>query len=241
MITMTIGQRNPSISVKSLLSIINPNRWEPLDTALTAKVTGARKNGATATFRRMLGIHDLAYGPRYHTIIGEVLINNIEGVRVARCYDVFVQRVKPTRGGHRFFWRTFPMSATDAEILDSASKEVSARAFLSTRTGGTAPAATVPRAMSESELGEAANLLFGQCKTEATTPQAAKPTPSPSAPVAPPVDQPQPIKLAVDVKAMSDDDLIAAIKSRRKVLTALEYERDLRVRSATNLIAKLKA
>lgn len=237
---MTIVQRNPSISVKSLLSIISTNKWEPLDTALTAKVTGAHKNGATATFRRMLGIHDLAYGPRYHTIIGEVLINNIEGVRVARCYDVFVQRVKPTRGGHRFFWRTFPMSATDAEILDSASKEVSARAFLSTRSGGTAPAATVPRSMNETELSEAANLLFGQRKTEATAPQAAKPAPSPSAPAAPPIDQPQPMKLAVDVKAMSDDDLIAAIKSRRQILIALEHERDCRIRSATNLIERLK-
>ena len=161
MTTMTIGQRNPSISVKSLLSIINPNRWEPLDTALTAKVTGARKNGATATFRRMLGIHDLAYGPRYHTIIGEVLINNIEGVRGARCYDVFVQRVKPTRGGHRFFWRTFPMSATDAEILDSASKEVSARAFLSTRTGGTAPAATLADASSSVDTVDFGYQPFG--------------------------------------------------------------------------------
>jgi hypothetical protein len=212
---MNAGQRNPSISIKSLLSIISTSAWEPLDTQVTAKVTGTHKNGATAVFRRMLGINDPGYGSHYRTIIGEVLVDNIEGVRVARCYDVFVQRAKPIRGGHRFFWRIFPMSATDAEILASARKEVSSRAFMKN-----AAIRPEPRCVPVS--------LF---------------VAPPAATVAPPVGATQASPALAPVTSignMTNDELIAKIKALWSDLEALEAERDARLQAAADLIERLK-
>ena len=213
--------RNPSISIKSLLSIISTSKWEPLDTEVTSKVTGTHKRGATASFRRMLGIDDLCYGPNYHTIIGQVLISNIEGVRVARCYEVFVQRAKPVRGGHRFFWRVFPMSTSDAEIAASARAEISGRAFLPKSTEG------VDKGQDRAPAG-----LFGsapifpepQPSTVAVLSEAAKADPS---------------NKVTDICGMSNDALISLINAHRAALTALEAERDTRIKAANDLIALL--
>lgn len=231
----------PKMSVNSLLSVIPTDRWAPLDMALMSKLTGYTKAMASFKFREMLGLPPCASGTRTH--FGLLEIDTIEGVIVARCYE------SVGKSGHRFHWRVFPKDTDKMDILANAKRRFSDRVFLSPRAGG-GPLPT-PKRISRAEINELANRLFTDRKAEAPAPQVAKPAPAvaaPSIPVAapvavavPPVDQPQPMKLAVDVKAMSDDDLITAIKSRRQILVALEYERDCRVRSATNLIAKLKA
>jgi hypothetical protein len=232
----------PSISINSLLSVIPTDRWAPLDMALMPKLTGYRKAMASVKFREMLGIPPGGGGSR--TSLGLLEIDAIEGVVLARCFE------SVANSGHRFHWRVFPKGTDKTEILASAKSQLGDRAFLSPRARGLAMPAPTQRRMTQAELNEAANLLFAESKAKTAATQAAKP----SIPVAPPVavvaspvvqplaqPDPQPMKLNVDVKAMSDDELIACIKSRRQVLIALEHERDCRVRSATNLIAKLKA
>ena len=235
----------PKISVNSLLSVIPTDRWAPLDMGLMPKLTGYRKAMASVKFREMLGMPSGGCGRR--TPLGLLEIDVIEGVVLARCFE------SVSNSGHRFHWRVFPKDTDKMDIIASAKRQLGDRVFLSPRAGGGPLPAPPPKRISQAEINQLANRLFTDRKSETAAPQVAKPAvavAAPSIPVAapvavavaaPPVDQPQPIKLAIDVKAMSDDDLIAAIKTRRQVLVALEYERDCRVRSATNLIAKLKA
>ena len=204
--------RNPSISIKSLLSIISTRSWEPLDTEVAAKVTGYKSRGSTSAFRRMIGIQNPKRGAGYMSTIGEVFIDNIDGIRVARCYGIMslpnpVQRVS----GHRVFWRTFDASVTDDYILATAKAEVSAAAFLSGRSGVWS--------------GNSGRTLWSERHEDVAVPREAA--------------QADPSDKVTDICGMSNDALISLINAHRAALTSLEAERDTRIKAANDLIALL--
>lgn len=204
--------RNPSISIKSLLSIISTRSWEPLDTEVAAKVTGYKSRGSTSAFRRMIGIPNPKRGAGYMSTIGEVFIDNIEGVRVARCYGIMsvpnpIQRIS----GHRVFWRAFESGVTDDHILATAKAEVSAAAFLSGRSGVWS--------------GNSGRTLWSERSEDAAVPSEAA--------------QADPPGVVPDIGGMSNDALISMINAHRAALVALQAERDSRIKAANDLIALL--
>jgi hypothetical protein len=211
---MTASQRNASISIKSLLSIISNSGWEPLDTEVTAKVTGYKARASTAAFRRMIGIANPRIGSGYSSTVGEVFIDNIADMRVARCYGIMSHSHPTTgHGGHRIFWRAFPSGVTDDFIVASARAEVCGHAFLTDR-----PAV----------FADSGGRLFTGGRT--VEPVAAVVAPKTEAASEGP-----------SIVNMTNDELIIKIKALRIDLEALEAERSTRLQAAADLIERLKS
>lgn len=212
--------RNHSISIKSLLSIISTTSWAPLDTELATKITGYKKPAATAAFRRMIGIPDRGRGSNYDDTRNLLMIHDVDKTRVAYCYATLSTHVRPASSGHRIFWRTFPSSTPDADILVSARREICARVFMHE------PVIEQPAVVWRTGAAPVLNAC-GEVHAEK------------------PIIRLPPLKCADpgghSIDRMTNDELLVKIKALRIDLETLEAERSTRLQAAADLIERLKS
>jgi hypothetical protein len=96
--------------MRALLALIT-NEWRPLPLAEIASIAGCSPVQGGNVLRHRLGLWALPGGA--DTVVGRTYIHDRFGMRLARCY-------RATNEGTRYWWRRFPESASDADILADA-------------------------------------------------------------------------------------------------------------------------
>jgi len=95
---------------RALLALIT-NEWRPLPLAEIASITGCAAAQGGNVLRHRLNLWMPPGGA--DTVVGRTYIHDRFGMRLARCY-------RATNDGPRYWWRRFPESASDADILADA-------------------------------------------------------------------------------------------------------------------------
>ena len=124
------SDRNPA---RELVHMVEAQQWLPLDLDRLGSLFNVSRSRAGAAFRMAL---DLPVGPNAgRPTVGQVLIHEVDGLKIARCYACV-----GNSGGHRYFWRRFSRFVDNSVILKTAKDQVCERAFL----GDVPPQESVP-------------------------------------------------------------------------------------------------
>lgn len=112
----------PSQNETQALIALVTNEWQPLPLNEISAITGKAPSRCGIVLRTYLGLQTAVSGSR-HPDHGATYIEDAHGYRFARCYHRTVGE------STRYWWRRFPATTSDAEILSSA-KALTKRAKL---------------------------------------------------------------------------------------------------------------